>query len=347
MKTPVLLLNLAFLGAQLCANDWTVKLNQSHIESGGSMMIEVDPQGSGESALPIPEGGSEFTLWAIGMDENGHATWYEIDNQTVGAYLPTGTLTIETEDPEMHNGVPRTRIDRGFTVHYEVGGLQPGNPNAPEAAKKVLFDHNFAEYEEGHDVEDLTAETDFGQRDITQNGDDQIDFEAPNFPISDLSSDAGREIFRLYALPDGQVAQQQLAEAAVDIWPMATGSFSGVDKDSKYSVLPEVSVNLFNLYPNSNTYMVAYPGTDRVQAIKDGTLHTFTQDSYRSTYEVPVAKEMVVDTLASGVTIAGLWTLEVLTEVEAFGTTDSIASTTLNFSTQMVIRGSINALNEQ
>lgn len=327
------------------AENWVVKLDQRHLESSGSMMVEVDPVGTGMSALAIPEGGSEFTLWAIGQDAQGLPQWYEIDSQVVGAYMPTGELSISTEDPVVVNGVHRTRIDRPFSVTYTVGGLKPAAADAPEAAKKVLLDHNIAYYAEGYvSPNNLGSETDFLQSDITTNGVGTLSFPITNMTLADGALNAGREVFRLYALPDGVYAQNQLSEAKIDVWPIVSASFSGIE-ELTYSQLPEFSVLVSDIYPESHVYVVCYKGDDRTAAISEGTYYEFnTQGQRYNSDPIPIDAVLPIDELAKGVTEAGNWTVEVLSD-SIFGI-ESLRTLKFNYTSSIKVRGSINSLGD-
>lgn len=133
--------------------------------------------------------------------------------------------------------------------------------DAPLAARQVLLDHNVSKYEGGYEPENLGAEQDFAQRMIYENGSSEIVFETGNIPGTDPYHDAGVEAFRLYALPDGEVAQTEIAVAKVQVWPMAEGQIVGLDAETDYDTIPEVRIPLNNLYPKSETWAQIYPGT--------------------------------------------------------------------------------------
>lgn len=322
---PALFMNLAFAANE----EWTISLLQYQLATGASNETFVAAEGEALSAAPVPEGGSEFVLRAL-RQVDGALEETIIDRETVGAYLPTGELDITTEDP-FDGPIPRTRIDRGFTVTYNVGGIiTDGDSNTPLAARQVLLDHDVANY----DVEtiqttlvggittvsedvygELLPAEDFEQRMITTNGTKNLNFEASNIPGDNVFQDAGMETFRLYALQDGQIAQLQLDEAKVQIWPMSDAEFTGVEMLAEYSTIPEITINLANLYPDSSTWVQVYlgeasPGTEGV------ALH---ESSIVVEDVIPRTTRLVFRDITEYFTENGLWTLEVLTETP-FGT---------------------------
>ncbi|MDP0492587.1 MAG: hypothetical protein Q7Q71_16190 [Verrucomicrobiota bacterium JB023] len=321
------------------ADDWSVLLKQRHLVAAGTYQDYVDHEGSRMSFAPIPEGGSEFELWAIRQIPGGLESRL-LDTENVGAYLPTGTLEVITMDP-YDEGTPRTRIDQGFQVIYSVDGLLPSDPDAPLAARQVLLDHNIATYTAGYEDDNLGPEASFHQTLIMKNGRDELVFIPSNIPGSDPYTDAGVEVFRLYALPDGEIAQLQLAEAKVNVWPLSEASFGGLDGKDTFRTVPEITVNLKNLYPNSTTWVQYYPGSEKL-----GTKGTTLSDSAIVVKDrVPRDSVLKFDRIGETITESGVYTLEVLTETP-FGI-ERLEYTTITVQKDLVVRGSVNSLTEE
>ena len=160
-----------------------------------------------------------------------------------------------------------------------------------------------------------------------------------SFPGSDFSQIAGHEIFRLYALPDGEIAEQELSSAQVQIWPIAKGTFSGVDPNSSYNIAPDVQVDLTSLYPGSETWVQYYPGP--YQAGTEGT--PLPMASLWAT-ETPRNAQWPLIDLDPILLDTGTWTLEVLTRTP-FGV-DPVANVTFNIDRNLQLRGSFQTLTD-
>ncbi|MGJ8724915.1 MAG: hypothetical protein ACSHYB_10200 [Roseibacillus sp.] len=318
-------------------DEWTVTLVQKHLESAGVFQGEVEMEGNRVSFAPVPEGGSEFTLWAYRRGPNGLEE-HQVDTEVVGAYLPKGRLWITTEDPYT-GGIPRTRIDQGFTLNFEIEGLMSGS-DAPKAAKRVLLDHRLASAEGDPKESNLGPEKDFKQSFITRNGPGGIQFSASNLPGTDIYNDSGVETFRLYALPDGETAELELSSAQVQIWPMSQASFRGISTSEVYTIAPEVAVDLVNLYPDSETWVQFYPG-----APSPGTNGTrLTETVVIVNDDRPRDSEMILTKLDTVLSDNGTWTLEVITRTP-FGA-EVIESATIEIDRDLMLRGSFQALTD-
>lgn len=343
--------------------DWTIILLQRQLQSGATQQTPVSTSGSRASLAPVPEGGSEFELWALNPDAGDDAETL-VDTEIVSAYLPEGELSITTPDDHVGD-IPRTRIDQGFTLRYGITGLLPNSPEAPLAAREVLLDHKVASYAPGFiKGEDnfgllggeaspadgvlqgvsnllgslLGTESDFAQRSLTRNGDDQIVFQTANIPGGDIYSDAGVETFRLFALADASTTQARLAEAKVRVWPLAQASFKGIVPDETYTRIPEIQVDLKSLYPQSETWVQIYPGTQVLGT--EGT--KLNESAIPWDDEVPLSTTLVFRDLDRLLTEEGQWTIEVLTRTP-FGT-ERLAWRSLVVGRTLEVRGMLNGL---
>lgn len=326
---------------------WTISLVQRQLDTGSLFQSYVDEHGEELSAAAVPEGGAEFQLWAF-KRENGIFEELLLDTEVVGTYMPTGELKIITPDP--YDGpIPRTRIDQGFTVQHTVGGLvaSSSSTDAPLAARQILLTHQVASYEPGANWEtapeygSLLPAEDFNQLSIQQNGTDELRFAAGNIPGNDPYRDAGLETFQLFALPDGEIAQLQLDEAQVQIWPLSKGEIKGIDEDQTYTLIPTVEVELMNLYPDSKTWMQIYkgppsPGTEGVRLEES----TIVVNDLK-----PRNSRLVFRELQKVFTDGGPWTLEVLTETP-FGV-EILDTVQLNILKDLKIRGALLSLGDE
>lgn len=318
--------------------EWTVTLKQRNLETGSVYYSNVDREGNAPSQAPVPEGGSEFTLWAYSRTDEG-TTEHFVDSALVGAYLPKGRLWITTPDP-YSGGIPRTRIDQGFTLNFEVADLDT-SAGAPEAAKKLLLDHDLAVSSGAVPADGIVGDSfDFEQRYLDRNGVGSIRFPGSNIPGSDPFSDSGMEYFNLYALPDGTVAELLLSEAQVQIWPMSSAEFGGLESSSPYKIVPEISVNLVNLYPESETWVQVYRGPESI-----GTNGIRLSETKAIVNDVkPDNKVLSFKKLNEVMNDNGEWTLEVLTETP-FGI-ERISYRTIVVDRDLELRGSFQVLSD-
>lgn len=370
--TPALAaLAISSLALPAAEEDWTIVLIQRQLESGATQQTPVGVQGSRAALAPVPEGGSEFQLWALNPDA-GLDSETLIDTEVVAAFLPNGELSITTPDDHVGD-IPRTRIDQGFTLNYEVSGLLPNTPDAPAAAKEVLLDHGVASYQAGFiKGEDnfgldsgnnsnggglvggvlegalsgvselltslLGTEANFAQRSLSRNGRDQIVFPTANIPGGDIYADAGVETFRLHALADETTAETKLAEAKVRVWPLAQATVKGIVPDETYTRIPRIEVDLKSLYPESETWVQIYPGSQVLGT--EGTI--LNESTIQWDDEVPLSTSLVFRDLDRLLTTEGQWTLEVLTETP-FGV-ERLAWRSLVVGRTLEVRGMLNGL---
>lgn len=339
MKT-LLTLSFAVLAQNLSADEYEFFLVQRNLDGSARVRVPIDAEGEADSPLPVPLGGSRFQIWSVNQD-TGERKF--LKQETVGAYLPNGSLSISTPDP-YDGGIPRTRIDKGFTLEVEVGGLISSSTvsdDIPPAAEKVLLDHRVAlsRVAEGALIEPLLEENaeGFAQGFISRNGSDAIPY-LGNLPGDSPTEEAGLEVFKLYALPDGVIAQLEIASAEVQVWPIAEGRIEGLKSDETYKEAPPTQIVLKNLYPESETYTQIYKGPAVL-----GKVGTKVTDSVLIHRDVlPRDGQLELTNLQNYLTDPGTWTLEILT-VTPFGT-ERLDYVTFDLNANMTIRGGLHSL---
>lgn len=256
-----------------------------------------------------PEGvttSSVFQLWTLHETTGAE---YMLDEKTVSSYHPQAEISITTEDP--YEAIPRTRVDRTFSVNYTVAGIITDDPNVQEAAKSVVFDHRVTAYDPGEtEAADDATYTTYDHDPITQNGDGELTGLTTEITASDLTLARGEEIFSIYANPDfGVVGASLLASARVQIWPIASGSISGVDESKKYALVPTIQVTTVDLYPDSRTYLRYYKTDDPTNADTSGVI-----GNYRPNTVVPKSRNWKIRRLDRRIKEDGVYTLELLHE---------------------------------
>lgn len=226
-------------------------------------MMGVSAKDSSASQLTLEAGGALFQLWTIqSATSTAAAKDYLLDSKTVGAYLPTATVTVKTADP--YTRVPRTRADQPFTVTVNVQGLKAAGVGVPEAATKVLLEQHLAPYPKGTtsiDPQKAISGTPLKSSYIVQNDDSKFDFARTSLAGTDPTQILGEEHFVVHALADGTITQTQIARGFVQIWPVADGAISGMKNgDIVRFKGPDLTVAVNNLYPSSTTWLQIYGG---------------------------------------------------------------------------------------
>lgn len=257
---PILKISVIAIAAtlqSLCAKtSYSNFIRQEQQKSKVVWDMPVAANGSSPAALLAEEGGSLFQLWTI---ESNGAKDYLLDQKLVGAYLPKGAITIHTQDS--YNGIPRIRVDQPFTVEFNVSNLLFG-ANIPLSASKVLVEHHIARDLNGsNNITPASAISGkpFSSGYIESNGIQTINYAASSISAPDPRKARGEEHFVMHALGDGEFSQTQLATAFLQVWPIATGSVSGIINGSEIrGVPPTLTMRVDDLYPRSDTYLQIY-----------------------------------------------------------------------------------------
>jgi hypothetical protein len=307
---------LAFAGtvmaqAQTTPAGYTNFIRQVQMSSSVSWDATVAATGEGTSSLPIDTGGSRFELWTV---RSSPLTNYLLDTRFVSAYAPTAEVVIRSEDP--YQVIPRTRADRPFFVDVSVYGLLPGAAD-PEPSKAVKLLRHVQSYGDGGTGEGLerSQATLLNQAMVTSNGKQTLSYTLTSVPSADLTKVCGEERFSVYSLKDGDSPESQLASRYVQIWPVADGSIAGLTANERVRFkVPQLTVTLNDLYPESRTYVQVYPGEPKTGV--EGTIVPGTQLVLSQT--VPVSRVIVVKDYDAVFDKDGLWTMELLT-VTPFG----------------------------
>jgi hypothetical protein len=300
----------------------------------------VAAQGQQLSALAINPGGARFDLWTV---KSTPLTNYLLDTAYVGAYVPVAAVVIRSEDP--YATIPRTRADRPFYVDITVNGLLTG-PTDPEPSKSVKFLRHVQSYGADNDGINVNRSqaTLLTQSVINQNGGpNTLTFALNSVPGGDRSKVRGEERFSVFSLADYQAPESQIASQFIQIWPVADGTVSGIAANQliRYA-MPQLTITLNDLYPNSTTYAQVYKGTPRLGV--DGTVvpgsAVVVNDS------VPQDRVLVLtdydSAFGTGDDADGQWTMELLT-VTPFGT-DRLSHVTFTLDRTIAVNGSFTTI---
>jgi hypothetical protein len=294
----------------------------------------------GESASPgILDGtGSLFQLWTV---EQSTAKDHLLDQALVGAYLPSATITITSQDP--HGKVPRTRADQPFTVTCQVSGLLSG-AGLPSAATSVLLEHHVANYPAGKTAIPLTTALS-GQPEstaaITANGTVTLSFPVTSLKATDPTKAAGEEHFVIHALSDGSISQTQLASAHVEVWPVTSGGIQGISPGELVRFhVPNISATYTDVYPGASIWLQVYPGPEKLGtegAVISSSKWVNTDDASKSNL-LPVAN------YGDLLTEDGTYTIEMLT-LTPFGL-ERLDHVTFSVDRKLEIRAQLGGLDQ-
>ncbi|MGD9417974.1 MAG: hypothetical protein Q7R22_003475 [Verrucomicrobiota bacterium JB025] len=313
-------------------------IRQQQQVTGTIWDMPVELVGESLSPMNIEAGGSLFQLWAIHTSE---ATDYLLDQKLVGAYLPAATLSITTGDPTLASGgIPRTRADQPFYLHTNVSGLLSPGDEIPDAATKVLLEHYAKDYPETFSLSrtEVLADGPIDSGYITENGTQTITFPTTSLTGADPTKVSGEEHFLIHALADedNDYSQTELASAMIQIWPVADGSISGITDNQTIDLqVPDLTVTLNDLYPNSTTYLQIYPGAPSLGTTGTklpGSVLVLDQDKSES-------RVLTVENWGSVVTDDTQHTIELIT-VTPFGT-ERLATVTFGANRVLKVRAMI------
>lgn len=299
---------LGLLAPLASAQTYTNFIRQVQGDTGVQWDATVAFQGTQASQLEVPLAGSRFELWTL---LSSPLKSYLLDTKFVGAYVPSASVVIRTEDP--YALVPRTRADRPFHVDLTTGGLLNGAA-FPAASKSVTLFRHVQSYGAGGTGMgiDRTQATLLSQASIVSNGSQTLSYLVNSIPGSDRTAVRGEERFSVFSLADtvSNVAASQLASQYVQIWPMARGSIAGISANDKIRFAPPaLTVTVNDLYPDSRVYVQIYKGASRLGV--SGTIipgsAIIVNDS------VPQDRVILLKDYDSLLTEDGQWTMELVT----------------------------------
>ena len=336
MKTPKNIHILAILAGSVLSShaadeQYINEIWQVQLEADFAHIQPVNQKGQHLSPLAIDPGGAVFQLWT--KNTASFATFL-LDHKYVGAYVPQGTVRIFTEDPYIT--IPRTRADRPFDVIIDVGGFATGDSTAPAAALYVKIEHHVQSYGDGDGLDinrDDATLINYGY--IGAEGEYKLTYNT-NIPGVDRSKVSGEERFTVMSLPDYMAPPAQIASKYVQIWPVADAKITGLSSgDALRFNTPAITIELNDLYPDSETYAHLYKGNPSL-----GTVGTVIPGSAVIVNDaVPQDRTLVIEDWDQVIDKSGVWTMEVLTETP-FGT-DRLAYVTFSINRDIQVNGGV------
>lgn len=301
------------LPADANASDYSFFIRQEQLPEHFTFDVSVAQEGESRSPLIPGVAGSKFELWAL-RESSSEA--YLLDATVFSPYLPKASVTIRSEDP--YPLLPRTRADRPFYVEVAVNGIL-NMPEVPDGLKGVKLFHHAQSYgTEGTGAQvDRDQATLVSESTISTNGGQTLTFAVSDIPAAGSGEARGEERFSLVSLADYWLPESiTLSTRSIQVWPVAGGTISGLAPGQTIGpVLPEITIELNDLYPSSTTFAQVYPGSPQ-----SGVTGTVLPGS-RITLDdsVPANGTLVLNNYGSAFDSDGLWTLEILTQTP-FGT---------------------------
>lgn len=332
---PALLVSLGTASAQAPNPTYTNFIRQVQLPAGVQWDATVAATGEELSALAIDPGGARFELWTV---KSSPLTSYLLDTRYVGTYVPVAEVTIRSEDP--YTLIPRTRADRPFYVDIETNGLLSGS-EVPASSLKVKLLRHVQSYGAGGTGEGINRSqaTLAYQAFISQNGTQTLTYRLTSVPGGDLTKIRGEERFSVFSLADYQAPESQLASQFIQIWPVADGSIAGLTHGELVRfTLPQLTLTLNDLYPNSTTYAQVYKGDAQLGAA--GT--TLPGSALVINSSLPQNRVLVVKNYDSMFDSDGRWTIELVTSTP-FGL-DRLAYVSFDLNRTIEVRGSTTTL---
>lgn len=346
MKTLIFRLMFTALAASgiASAQTFTNYIRQTQMPSGVTWDASdvVANSGTQLSALAINPGGARFDLWTI---RTLPTTEYLLDTSYVSSYIPVATVNITSEDP--YTVIPRTRADRPFTVSITTSGLLNGASD-PLPSKSVSFLRHVQSYGVGGTGVgiDRSQASLLSQSSISANGLQTIQITLNQVPGADRAKVRGEERFSVFSLADYQAPASQLASKFIQIWPVATGTISGITPGQTINFeCPTLTISLSDLYPKSNTSIQCYEGpllsvTDSKRNIPGFMVYlpwSVNQDG-----SLPINKLETLSNYDMSFDSDGLWTMELVTSTP-FGL-DRLASVTFTIDRTITVNGSVTTI---
>ena len=311
MKLFPILLAVSCASASAQTSGYQNFIRQTQQQTGVEWDMPVAAIGTASSALALEGNGSLFQLWTI---QQSTAKDYLLDQKLVGAYVPKADIKITTLDP--YKLVHRTRVDQPFSVEIQVAELLTGT-GLPDAATKVLLEQHIQSYENGVasvDPAEVAANKPLYSSYISQNGPTVLKFAASSLTASDPTKALGEEHFIVHALSDGTTTQSQIASAKVQVWPVASGAIHGIKPgDQLRYLIPTLQLNLNDLYPRSDTYLMVYEGTG-INGVQGKLVKAFPMDRDRCLSTV-----LEVTELSAAIGADGPYTIALMSET-VYGT---------------------------
>ena len=328
----------ALISSTASGQSYTNFIRQVQVSTGVQWDATVAYQGTQASSLEVPLGGSRYELWTL---LSTPLTSYLLDTKFVGAYVPSASVAIRTEDP--YALVPRTRADRPFSVDITTSGLLSGS-TFPDASKAVTLLRHVQSYGAGGTgaIIDRTQATLLTQASIGVNGTQTLTYQVTSIPNGDRTAVRGEERFSVYSLADtvSNAPASQLASQYLQIWPVARGNIQGITPGQKLRFAsPLLTMTVNDLYPSSRVYAQIYKGP----AVLGAAATIIPGSAAIVNDSVPQDRVLLIKDYDALLPEDGLWTIELVTSTP-FGV-DRLSAVSFTVDRTIRVNGNLNTQN--
>lgn len=307
----------------------------------GSNGLKLAASGTEISLEGIDGDGSLFELHTVKADLSAS---YLLASKFVGAYLPSGRITLSTLDPSTSE--LRTRVDQPIKGTVQVSGLSK-DPAAPLRTREVNFTRHVQSYGTGNGENiDPSQASLVSQQTISNTLEKAFEYAVTSIPANPVAKARGEERFSLYTKSyineTGQTIPPSLiTSATIKVWPMAGATITGISaKDKLRFQVPTLRFSYVDLYPGSVTYAQVYRGEQIL-----GTTGTVIPGSMKvNTFEHPLTESIQPISNYQPIFDAdGTWTLEVVTSTP-FGL-ERLAWVTFEVDRTMKVNSTLTSVN--
>lgn len=275
-------------------------LRQQQQGTGVIWDMPVSANSASPAPLSLSNGGTLFQFWTV---ETNTAKDRLLDQKRMAAYLPSADIKVRTLDPQAKP--QRTRVDQPFTVEIQVDGLLTGS-EFPQSASSVLLERHLVS---GQDERSALSGTPDRSAFLSSNGKTVLRFEASSLAAPDPTKAGGEEHFLIHTLSDGSGTQTQIASAAVQVLPVASGAIKGISAGETLGFqVPQLDLTLNDLYPRSDTHLMLFHGS-QINGAQGETILSHPLDA-----ETTASTTVRVSDLDSRITRDGTYTLALVSD---------------------------------
>ena len=344
---PLLLLSLA-------PGNYLVQYNYSTDVTYVMSLSSRDSSGSVSSPLPVPSPGACFDLYAAGGGCRDNYL-YHLDTKVIGTYMPTASVSIASQDPSADL---RTRADIPYTVTLSLQkDLDYPYADRPDddSTTTAMFTRYGENYPEGtYRIEQSNSRNIYEIESYEMvEGDISVTLYNSILP-NNYTKACGEETFAIYseAIEKENCRREVIIRSVLDsktikVWPVAEASIQGVVDGERYiHALPDLSIDMVDLYPDSLTYAQLYAGSvynaeeDETNSPPAITVLDATVRDYDTV--VPQNQSIILKDWDNVIPEDGTYTIEIVT-VTPFnnGQPERLTAITFEVDKEVSIRGSM------
>lgn len=224
-------------------------------------------EGAFTALIEIGDYGSIFYLYVESLDTG---ELLELATKYVSPYMAGAEIKITSEDDF---SPVRTRADETFTVEVTATNEIWDNVLGTGITPDISWDPYKVKVSSSYTITD-DSDTIIGTSDqtvaayINGGSPDTDTFKEVDRLTVIPSPGRGKEVFTMEGASAGVDRYQPIDQESINIWPTAQGKFEGVSQgDSFTKSMPNVTAKVWDLYPESTTYVEIYKLTNEVYTL--------------------------------------------------------------------------------